>query len=131
VRTRLLAEERAVVQALHGIGGVGKTQLAIEYAHRFADAYDLVCWIAAEASLNRQGRSAHSCRIEYGACGHTGLVADSSVIPSRAAPVDVAKRSGAHADAELTRRTSSPTRRVASWSQSPLRACRGQVAELI
>ena len=36
VRERLLAGDRAVVQALHGMGGVGKTQLAAEYAHRFA-----------------------------------------------------------------------------------------------
>jgi tetratricopeptide (TPR) repeat protein len=48
VRKRLLAGDRAVVQALHGMGGVGKTQLAIEYAHRFADEYDLVWWVAAE-----------------------------------------------------------------------------------
>ena len=38
VRDRLLAGDRAVVQALQGMGGVGKTQLAIEYAHRFADS---------------------------------------------------------------------------------------------
>ena len=47
-REALLSEDRAVVQALHGMGGVGKTQLAAEYAHRFADSYDLVWWIACE-----------------------------------------------------------------------------------
>lgn len=48
VRQRLLAGDRAVVQALHGMGGVGKTQLALEYSHRFAGGYDVVWWIAAE-----------------------------------------------------------------------------------
>src|SRR5262249_44730419 len=42
VREQLVAGDKAVVQALHGTGGVGKTQLAAEYAHRFAGSYDLV-----------------------------------------------------------------------------------------
>jgi tetratricopeptide (TPR) repeat protein len=49
VREALLSGDRAVVQALHGMGGVGKTQLAIEYAHRFAGGYELVWWINAES----------------------------------------------------------------------------------
>ncbi|WP_345541648.1 FxSxx-COOH system tetratricopeptide repeat protein [Phytohabitans rumicis] len=48
LRERLTGGERAVVQALHGMGGVGKTQLAIEYAHLFAGDYELVWWIDAE-----------------------------------------------------------------------------------
>jgi tetratricopeptide (TPR) repeat protein len=47
-REALLSRDRAVVQALHGMGGVGKTQLAAEYAHRFAGSYDLVWWISCE-----------------------------------------------------------------------------------
>lgn len=48
VRDALLSGDNAVVQALHGMGGIGKTQLAIEYAHRFAGSYDVVWWINAE-----------------------------------------------------------------------------------
>ena len=48
IRDRLLAGETAVVQALHGMGGVGKTQLAAEYAHRFAGTYELAWWVNAE-----------------------------------------------------------------------------------
>ncbi|MEU6380366.1 FxSxx-COOH system tetratricopeptide repeat protein [Streptomyces sp. NPDC046909] len=36
------------VQALHGFGGVGKTQLALEYVYRFMADYDVVWWIPAQ-----------------------------------------------------------------------------------
>ncbi|MEJ3748666.1 FxSxx-COOH system tetratricopeptide repeat protein [Actinomycetes bacterium KLBMP 9797] len=35
-------------QTLHGMGGVGKTQLVVEYVYRHIDQYDLIWWIAAE-----------------------------------------------------------------------------------
>jgi hypothetical protein len=47
LREALLASDRPAPRVLQGLGGVGKTQVAAEYAWRFASDFDLVWWIAA------------------------------------------------------------------------------------
>ncbi|WP_234536725.1 FxSxx-COOH system tetratricopeptide repeat protein [Streptomyces shenzhenensis] len=51
VREQLRSGMTAVLpqhQALFGMGGVGKTQIALEYVHRFGADYDLVWWVPSE-----------------------------------------------------------------------------------
>ncbi|WP_416903366.1 FxSxx-COOH system tetratricopeptide repeat protein [Micromonospora echinospora] len=75
LREQLSTGGAAVVQALHGMGGIGKTQLATEYAHRRAADYDVVWWISAE--------QAGLIGTQYAALGvHLGVVdvgADSAI----------------------------------------------------
>ena len=48
LRALLTAGQMTALSALHGLGGVGKTQLALEYAYRYAPDYDLVWWVRSE-----------------------------------------------------------------------------------
>lgn len=41
-------------QALHGLGGVGKSQLAVEYAYRHREDFDIIWWVPAELTVQIQ-----------------------------------------------------------------------------
>ena len=48
-----------VPQALHGLGGVGKTQLAVEYVYRHAEHYDVVGAALILFGTARRARGTH------------------------------------------------------------------------
>ncbi|POX52839.1 FxSxx-COOH system tetratricopeptide repeat protein [Streptomyces sp. Ru72] len=48
LRRRLTSAGGIAVQVVHGLGGVGKTQLAVEYAYRYLSKYRFVAFVDAE-----------------------------------------------------------------------------------
>jgi tetratricopeptide (TPR) repeat protein len=48
LREQLSAGSPVVAVAFHGLGGVGKTTLALEYAYQLSGAYDIIWWVDCE-----------------------------------------------------------------------------------
>ncbi|RLU99216.1 tetratricopeptide repeat protein [Streptomyces griseocarneus] len=57
-QTLMDAERGTALCALLGMSGIGKTQIAAEYAHRFASDYDVIWWVNSDLRGTRRERLA-------------------------------------------------------------------------
>ncbi len=70
-----LGSGRTTVVVLHGLGGVGKSQIALEYAHRMREEshYELIWWIRADSDITAREDLAHLAGLlDVSAGGKTG-----------------------------------------------------------
>ena len=51
----------ATAATVHGLGGIGKTRAAIEYAHRHADEFTALLFVRAESPASLQQNLASLC----------------------------------------------------------------------
>lgn len=81
LRDALAKDDRAGLVAIQGLFGVGKTQLVVEYAHRYSGEYDLVWWAPCDDAESARGAMADlvfrlglaDASEHPDECDHTGL----------------------------------------------------------
>jgi len=99
VEEQLAGQDTAAVlpHALHGMGGVGKSQLALEYVYRHQQDYKVICWIPAEREtliLTALSTLAERMRLIPGGQDSAGAPAANTAVPAvlealgRGAPYD-------------------------------------------
>jgi tetratricopeptide (TPR) repeat protein len=71
------------IQAIHGLGGMGKTQLALQYVYQFSGEYDVVWWLRAEEPATLAGDLADLA---------VALRLHGSVAPAQPAAVEAVKQ---------------------------------------
>jgi hypothetical protein len=75
LRQTLARDDRIGLVAIQGLPGVGKTQLAVEYASRYAHEYDLVWWVPCGDGEAARGSMA-DLAVQAGGADGTGETAD-------------------------------------------------------